>query len=289
MVEMDAASERSRSLRCFVGFFGITRGLARVIDSIERNIFAPLDLAGVAATCVAHLNKPVVLDAPRSGEPGIDFVADNLERLRLNKVLVEPQSDANIALSLRCALNIPLIFEPDPDGKVRRNAVQQLYSLKRLGMMYEDYGPRNFDFAVILRPDLRYLDTMPLRQILALLGVRGMHAWKPGFKPAASLVTPSWHQWGGLNDRFAFATSAGARTYMNRLDHLPEFCRVRPAFQGEALLKFAVEQDGVRTAKTWMRAERVRSDGSVAWRDKLGRKERWRLRMEKAMHTILYI
>ncbi len=277
-----------RSLRCFVGFFGITRGLPRVIDSIERNIFAPLDLGGISTTCAAHLNKPHVLDAPRSGEAGINFVQDDLGRLRLDKVLVERQSDVNIAPFLHCALRVPLIFEPDPDGKVRRNVVQQLYSLQRLGMMYEEYGPKNFDFAVILRPDLRYLNAMPLREILAQLGVNGAHTWRRRLKPAASLITPAWHEWGGLNDRFAFATSAGARTYMNRLDHLPEYCRIRPAFQGEALLKFAVEQDGIRSARTWMRAERVRSDGSVAWRDKLGRKERLRLATQKMFNRLLY-
>ena len=274
---MNLKLSSTHRLRCFVGFFGITRGLNNVIDSIERNIFNPLEEAGVDIVRAAHLNRPTILYAPRSGEAATPFRMDDLTRLHLDHVLVEPQSDDAIATPLEEALSIPLIFEPDADGSVRRNVVRQLYSLQCLGKLFETCAPEAIDFVVIARPDLRYLHRMPLRQILARLGIAGapgIDVLRRAFQPAAELVTPSWHQWGGLNDRFAFASPRGARTYFNRIVHLSEFCRTQPAFQGEALLKFATEQDGIRVATTWMRAERVRIDGSVAVRDVPGRKER---------------
>jgi hypothetical protein len=289
------ATSKSRPLRCFVGFFGITRRLDRVIESIEQHIFAPLDQAGIATVCAAHLNRPDILDAPRSGETNVQFEidVDALMRLRLDRQMLEPQSDERIAAPLALALGLPLMFgEQDPEGATRRNAVRQLYSLKRLAGIYEDYGPANFDFVILVRPDLRYLDRLPLQQIVAQLGIGGlpgMASLRRRFKPVASLITPSWQTWGGLNDRFAFATAAGARTYLNRMDHLPDYCKTRSEFQAEALLKFAAERDGLQTATTWMRAERVRSDGSVAPRDMPRRRERWRRAIVYPFHRVLQI
>jgi hypothetical protein len=280
-------------LRCFVGFFGITRGIEYTSESISKKVLLPLSRAGIQTTCFAHFNEPTFLHAPRSGEHNVPFKTGNLAQLCIDRLVIEPQSEANIQVYLQDVLSLPVKFgEQDAEGSIRKNALHQLHSLRRLGQLFEDSGTENVDFILLARPDMRYLDSLPIQQVLSQLGLSGLpgvRTIRRRFEPVADLVAPSWHQWGGLNDRFAIATPTAARSYLNRINLIPAFVRSHAEFQGEALLKFAMERDGVRTTTTWMRAERVRSDGTVPPLDIPGRKERLRRAFTYPVHRALQI
>ena len=276
---------RRARVRCLVGFFGITRGLSWTLPSIEANIYEPLRRAGIDVTRMAHFNHPQVLHAPRSGEGALPFAIDDLSGLRLDHHIVEPQRSTNLVAHEPVIMRIPQADEDDADGSTRRNALHQLYSLQRLWQIIEANGPASaFDMLVLLRPDLRYLDPLPVVKLCALLDLgrrssvaRAARTTRRLFRPGVDLIVPWWHSWGGLNDRFAICTPEGAFTYTNRLDDLSTFCAAHAAFRTEELLLFSARRAGLEVGTTSMRADRMRSNGQIEARDRdrvHGRRER---------------
>ena len=262
--------------RCFVGFFGLTRGLTWTIDSIEKNVYAPLQRAGLDVVRAAHFNAPQTLQSPRSDENDVPFTTGNLDRLKLDRVVIEPQSEDNIRPYLDAALAVPFRDEGDATGLTRTNALHQLYSLRGLSRLFETMDPDSYSIVILLRPDLRYLEPLPMRQILARLRVRPNSLPRQGLRflrrlgrPEADIVVPNWQSWGGYNDRFAFATPQSARIYMNRIENVRDFCAARSYFHPETLVKFSLVQAGLRVTGTWVFAERVRSHGAVSKDDLL--------------------
>ncbi|WP_341632023.1 hypothetical protein [Sphingomonas agri] len=131
------------------------------------------------------------------------------------------------------------------------NLLSQLYSLKqvwRLGELTSD----EYDIYIFLRPDLEYLDPLEAKVVFGQILDGG-----------TDLVTPSWHQWGGLNDRFAFCSRKGAEAYALRLDLVEEFCAETGHLNAEELLSYVAAKTSLRLRYTNMRAMRIRADGAT--------------------------
>jgi hypothetical protein len=270
--------------RCFVGFFGITRGLNWTIDSIEQNVYAPLERAGLELFRAAHFNSPQVLHSPHSSEVGVPFSVGDLTRLKLDTQHIEPQSNDNLTPYLEAASVLANNREPDPDGSIRRNSMHQLYSLKGLGRLFEQSDPASYCAVILLRPDLRYIDPFPVTRFLAqlhraspwrrdLIGENARLLRRLG-RPEADIIVPHWQGWGGTNDRFAIATKEAARVYMNRLDYLPNYCSSHSFYHPESLLKFSLARAGMRVAGTMTLAMRTRSNGTPDAQDVEEKKKR---------------
>ena len=263
--------------RWFIGFFGITRALEWTIESIEQKIYAPLESAGIELIRAAHFNQPATLEAPRSKEVDVPFQVGDLSRLRLDHQVIEPQSNENIATFFKAALEVPYRDEEDPGGFTRRNALHQLYSLRGLGKIFSGLQPGSFQAALLLRPDMRYVDPLPVSQMLARLHrgspwrrapwTEGVRLLRRTGKPEADIITPSWSLWGGYNDRFCVATPEAALVYMNRIHEVENYCRELGNFHSETLLKYAMTKAGMRGTGTKMRAQRIRSDGSIHFQE----------------------
>ena len=265
------------TVRVFIGFFGLARALDRTIDSIERNVFAPLEKENIEIVRAAHLNCPAFVHSPRSGESMIRYTPPDLTRLRLDAVTLEEQSDDHVAGPLATIMNIPYFNESDDDGNMRRNVIHQMNSLKGLGRLLDKMDPASYNAVIILRPDLRYIDPLPIRKFLAQIDPSALlsgsmthkiaQSARRGLKGQADLITPDWHQWNGLNDRIAIATPRAASVYLNRIDMLESYGATHSHFQSEHLLKFVAERAGLKTAGTWIRANRVRATGEEEGRD----------------------
>jgi SAM-dependent methyltransferase len=272
--------------RVLIGFFGMIRRLDAVIDSIEQNIFAPLEQAGIEFDVAGHFNCPRVVHSPRSGEFMLPYETPDLSRLRLSHVIQEEQTDETAALGIEQVMRIPQKHEADEDGLMRRNATYQIYSLHRLHALMEDrFAMDDYDAILLLRPDLRYLDPLPvaaidreLHQPYRSLSERARLQVQRGLRPSSDIVLPGWHKWGGVNDRFAMATPAAARTYMSRLRMLPDFIADNSHFQSELLLHYVLKRARLRIGEMDARAERVRADGHVEQRDitRVERRPVWR-------------
>ena len=272
--------------RVLIGFFGMIRSLDAVIDSIEQNIFAPLEQNGIEFDVAGHFNCPRVVHSPRSGEFMLPYETPDLSRLRLGHVIQEQQTDQTAALGIEQVMRIPQKHEKDEDGLMRRNAIYQIYSLHRLHeLMEERFAMDDYDAVLLLRPDLRYLDPLPissidreLHQPYRSLADRARLQVQRGLRPGADIVLPGWHKWGGVNDRFAIGTPGAARTYMSRFRMLPNFIADNSHFQSELLLHYVLTRARLRIGEMGARAERVRADGNVEQRDvtRVERRPVWR-------------
>ncbi|MBB5685750.1 hypothetical protein [Sphingobium boeckii] len=272
------------TVRVFVGFFGLARALDRTIDSIEQHVFAPLLAENIEIVRAAHLNCPSVVHAPRSGETMVRYTRPDLSRLKLDALTLEEQSDERVADYIARIMKIPQYWEADEDGNMRRNVIHQMNSLKGLYTLLSGMDPQSFNAIILLRPDLRYIDPLPIRKFMAQidpsvrLSTGKMHplgqALRRGLRGPVDLITPDWHQWNGLNDRIAIATPQAAAAYLNRIDLLDDYAATHTHFQSEHLLKFAIERAGLKNAGTWVRANRVRTTGEEEGRD-TDRKQPW--------------
>jgi hypothetical protein len=233
---------------CLVGFYGLNRSLRWTGESIRRNVLESL-ARRFNVTRVAHFNKPDLIHSPRSGELMVPSTMDGIEHLELHRCEVEKQTDDGISHVLPIILNTPLKFEPDPDGIIRKNVLYQLYSLSRLGRMLDEQEPNRFSLFALLRADLEYIDEVPTVDIAQRIG------------NGEDLITPSWHQFGGLNDRFAFASRRGAHVYLNRLDRVASYCESQGEIHSEAMLKYVAESAGLSLGFIDTRARRVRATG----------------------------
>jgi hypothetical protein len=246
-----SSGARPAKNRCFIGFFGLNRSLRWTAPSIRRNVIDPLRHAGFDCFVAAHFNQPAVIHHPASGERRVKLRRRAIKMLDIDLQWIEPQSEESVAELLDTAMSVPFRDYPDPDGGTRRNILYQMHSLRRVWQMLNVVGAQNFDVLLLLRPDIEYIDRIDI------------HAVDQITSGAVDMVTPSWHQWGGLNDRFAFCNSQAAEVFLTRWDRVADFCRMHDYLHPEQLLHDAVRDAGLRLVTTEQRALRVRATGET--------------------------
>jgi hypothetical protein len=226
-------------------YFGITRSLAYTFDSIAANVLQPARHLGETRV-FAHLYRQTQINNPRSKEFGaLDpdeyqiLMADELELEEPNECLARMRYDE-------------LLKHPDPwrdDYKSIKNLMHQLHSLERVGDLARKWSA---DVYVFVRPDLCYLDPLDLflKQAIACR--------------QPTVLYPNWQHHGGLNDRFAIvAGTTAARAYSQRGRLLHECYEIfEKNFNGERLLGYAILKAGCLTQPIYVRAQRVRFDGT---------------------------
>ncbi|HET6606864.1 MAG TPA: hypothetical protein VFG62_09365 [Rhodopila sp.] len=240
--------------RCLIGYFGLARLIAATAPAIETCFIAPLREAGFEILRAGHFNAPPVLDNPRSGEHGAVPDSDPARALVLDAWEQEPQMDAAITDAFAIARRYPDAF--DDDYRSLRNLCHQLRSLNRLWLLLAAFRPAPDDIVLLLRPDLLYLDRLSIS-----LDLGGLLSGQ------ADLVVPGWQSWGGLNDRFAFATPHAARIYTTRYRLIEDGCRARGTLHAESFLAFTAASHGLRVARTGLRGVRLRANGDIAGND----------------------
>ncbi|PPQ29343.1 hypothetical protein [Rhodopila globiformis] len=242
-------------MRCFIGFFGLTRSLKQTVDSIRSGFYAPLFAAGIPMLRAGHFNLPDCIDNPRSGEAAL--VPDRRETalLDLDLCWVEPQSDAMIAEAWQFARAYPDAFG---DGyRSLANLCHQLHSLRRLWSLLRMLGAERRDIVLLLRPDLLYLDVLDIEAHV-----------QPLLSGQADIIVPGWQGWGGLNDRFAFCTGHAASLYATRLRRFRDGCRAIGTMHAETFLKWLLQEQELRVMTTGLRAVRLRANGAIAANDR---------------------
>jgi hypothetical protein len=241
-------------MRCFIGFFGLTRSLPHTVGAIRAGFYEPLRKAGIDTLRAGHFNLPETITNPRSGEFGI--IPDRAEStsLELDICWVEPQVHATIVREFEVARGFPDTFG-DQYGSLG-NLCHQLHSLERLWKLLELLGAIETDIVLLLRPDLLYLDLFdPATHLVPLID------------GSADLIVPRWQGWGGLNDRFAFCTGRAAKIYATRIRLFADACLAMQGMHAERFLHFVARQQGLRIASTDLRAVRVRANGRIAAND----------------------
>jgi hypothetical protein len=237
-------------MRVAVVFFGVARGVSVTIASIKSRIYACNPGDEFSFFTVASLNLVERINNPRTGETGV--LVDPAEAFLLDAdvyALVR-QNDAAIADAFAAVRRQRDYF--DNEWISVRNSLHQLASLRRAWRLCLDAGA--FDYFLFVRPDLIYNDDIKLRDIVS------------GFDGGGNIALPAWHDWGGLNDRFALADATAARHYAARLDLVAAYC-AETVFHPESFLAYALEQGGCRVCVLPVKAQRVRGDGAIVRED----------------------
>ena len=241
-------------MRCFIGFFGLTRSLSHTAAAIRTGFYEPLQKAGIDTLRAGHFNLPETITNPRSGEFGITPDRAESTSLDLDICWVEPQVHATIAREFETARGFPDTF--GDQYRSLDNLCHQLHSLERLWKLLELLGAIDTDIVLLLRPDLLYLDLFDPATHLA-----------PLINGSADLVVPGWQSWGGLNDRFAFCTGRAAKIYATRIHLFVDACLAMQGMHAESFLRFVAQRQGLKIASTDLRAVRLRANGRIAESD----------------------
>jgi hypothetical protein len=248
----DIIGQPGSGQECFVGYFGLNRSLDITSTSISANVIEPFHRLGFRTVSAAHLNSPAIINSPRSGER--DVVANDFGIQNINCELLwqEPQRVGCIEpLASNIFDNYPVKGEADDDRIIRRNALLQMYSQAKLLALLRLIGLDRFKVFCLARPDLLFIDEIPNTAIMSIAD------------GSVDIITPTWHRWGGLNDRFALCSPRGAQVYLDRLNWVLPFCLEKGYFHSEEILQYSMEISGLKYDFMPTRARRVRSTGLI--------------------------
>jgi hypothetical protein len=232
-------------MRAVAIFYGLPRSLRWTSDSIARNAIGTLAALGADIVKVGHFNAPATINNPRSGEHGIPYRHPDYSRLGLDRLVVDVQDDSAVAETLQAFRHHDLGAETGINS--HRNLLHALASLKKAWALAHDLPA---DLYLLLRPDLEYIDPWPAADIVPRL-----------LSGEIEFACPSWHDWGGVNDRYAVATPRAAAAYVSRFDRIAEIAALNEPRNSEQILAWVLEQADIRIGHFPSRALRVRSDG----------------------------
>jgi len=184
----------------------------------------------------------------RTREFGIPITRRGVDLLNLDAMIFERQEESRLqASTLQAIDSLPASPQLEPrQGMI--NLLFQLYSLNQMWNLVQAL-PERRDVYIFLRPDMEYLDSLDVD--LLMKQIRG----------GADLITASWGQWGGLNDRFAFCSPKGAEIYARRIGLVQRFCEENGHLNAEELLKSVAHWNQLALEYTSLRAFRVRANG----------------------------
>lgn len=199
-------------------------------------------------------NKLMLLQInnPRSGESHVrvDWRAHKLLQPTASEV-----EDANVIFYQRFSDNFPdYLLHGDswnePHHTSLRNLLLQLHSLQEVtslqGRYAREHGP--FDVVIAVRSDLWFFNKLNIDHVRAAM------------QSNATVYTPAFDTWGGLNDRFAIGHPDAMHRVMNRLNDALAYSADNP-LHSETFLKHVVEMHGLSAANTDLVFERVRGNG----------------------------
>lgn len=236
-------------MRVSVALFGLNRSLPWTYKSIERCLIQPLKLAGATVKVFAHFNAPKNLNNPRSGEWNGLFKNASLDKLQIDKIVVEPQKD-EYTEDIWQHFKHHDLQSNDFTGATHRNLINQYRSQMKVHELIQASEGGQVDAILFARPDLEYLDPLPADEALGLIQAGTF-----------DILTPIWHRWGGLNDRIALCCPRAAKAYASRLTLLDEIVQLNKPMNAESVLRYVIQKNNLRNGDLMIRGVRVRYTG----------------------------
>lgn len=238
----------THDVRCFIILSGLPRSLRWTERNILRHVILPFRSAAKQVSVVAHFNLPAVVDNPRSLEHSIPLPVPDLRAIAPDISMIERQSEGHVAAKLLAFRSHKLIGADDDRSKV--NLLQSYYSLQSAWWLAERAGVEPGDVIIFIRPDLDYIDPWSPGELIARILDRG-----------EDLICPSWHQFGGLNDRMAVASYSGAKLYTRRWDFVERIAEEGVPLSSEQILARCAAIESLDVGSFAARGLRVRADG----------------------------
>ena len=237
-------------MRVALAFFGITRSLKYVINTIETNIFDILSKAGIVYETFIHtysINGEYV--NIRAKETHAKVNNDEYKLLNAKYVQVDDQDEIKNKLNLEQYRS-----KPDP-WKTNYNSVDNFiiaqYSKMKVTSMISSNSSEPFDFIIYLRPDVSYLNELSIN----FLKLCDDH----------QICIPDFHKYGPyrINDRFAICNMNNYKIYGNIFDQLLHLSRIMPLHSETIIGKLLLENQ-INIKYIRFRFQRIRIDGRNA-------------------------
>ena len=203
--------------------FGLNRSLSKTHHSIRTNILKELDDNNVNFTIYANFIETSLIHNERSGEIKTQPEQSPETFLKFEKISYSDQS------SIDQSINWNKVFEfgdtynqidtsnTSSPNSTTKNIFRSLYCLKA---SFELIDKNKLSSPTLfIRPDTEFQNKLDVDLLFRLLEVKPKN-FAFG-KTDGVALTPNWHCWSGVNDRFAVCTSGSASiAYAKRFDHL---------------------------------------------------------------------
>ena len=228
-----------------VCFFGLTRSLKYTLPDIEKNIFQVLKDNNINYDIYLHTYNLKELNLKRSGENN-NLDTDEWKLLKPNYYQIDNQEDFDKSYDYEFIKKYGDYWKTDFQNTF--NLIRQFNSLNQLKKLIK----KKYDYYLILRPDLLYIDKLDINLINKYLDNKNI------------IITPGWEKWRGLNDRFCFCSEDVMKIYTSRLDNVRKYLRdTKKSLHSETYLKYIIEKNNIKNINTNMRAKRIRSNGVI--------------------------
>ena len=231
-------------------FFGMNRSLSKTFASIDECIFQPLRNISLDFDVYTSFMDPgESFSNLRSNERNMVV---EYESAQLLKPTIEILTDQREFDKLFNEVDLSQYDDAWKDNhSSTRNLFRQLYSIK-VGYESAINSGRKYDYYFFFRPDMRYLDAFNYCEYIVHL---------ERILERGTIITPDWHLFGGLNDRYAMCNSVAAKVYSSRFDHAVEYLVANKRIHSETFLLDILKQESVDfSLKSHEKAMRVRAD-----------------------------
>lgn len=230
--------------RVAICFFGLPRALNSTLSSIRQRLILPLR-AMANLSIYVHTFDIMALTNDRSKEYSARIRPQDVTFLEPTSYVIESQNEF--------MRHLPTDFcrkhgDPWHDNyNSLRNFICQLRSLSRVTDLMMKDG--SFDSVVFARPDVQFFNSIEVLQVLA--------------SENQTIYVPPFHNFGGVNDRFAFGRQDVMSLYGRRESSLADYCAKFPA-HSERYLQWYLQYKNITIKRTPLLFGRVRANG-VLW------------------------
>jgi len=236
-------------MKIAICFFGITRNFSKyTLDSIERYLFAEVARHDQNFRRFAHFNTIAEVSNKRSRENNVPVDPEEFKLLNCDAVAQTDQREVDRQIDFDYIQQFGDLWHDDYGSL--KNLLRQFYSLNAVtDLLLAQSKAVPFDVVIFSRVDVRFESPVEIPSILP-----------------ATLYTPWFDKYHGLNDRFAMGNLETMVTYGRRQSMIRQYCEEtgKPLGAENYLLWYA-RKHGWRTRDLKsINFSRVRAHGVVS-------------------------
>ncbi|CAM9293291.1 unnamed protein product [Chrysoparadoxa australica] len=273
-----SAEDETPVARVALCFYGLSRSTRYTIASIEEHILEPLKKNNVEYDIFVHsyiVKKPQPNPRAREKQSDVELLLEQREDYKLlnpTKLMLSTQDDVDKVIVNYNPLYAQVSGRYRYGEKATKlNIFRARHSMEMAWNVMDSYLAENnlapYDSVVFLRPDVLFLSDLDLPSRLPM--------------PPSTIFAPSFHAWGGVNDRFAYGDCASMHRYAHRIEdpaasqdskggkkwlmwHFNNFSQPNT----EIFLRSHLESKKVHVTSVDMEFARIRVNGKVNHKDK---------------------
>ncbi len=226
-------------------FWGLCRSTNFVLDSINENIFIPLNEMNIDYDIYMHTYKLFEKSYDYSGNL-LDINNDNWKLLNPDYVIIDNQSKIDDIIDINNYNKYKNSWEDKKDNhKIVHNFIRALYSLKQVTSLWQN-RKNNYDYIMYIRPDVLYLNKLT-----------------PDFFDINNnqIILQNTNKF-PISDRFGIGKPDTMLIFGNRYDEINEYIK-NNNIHSETFLNYILNKNNIEIKELTFDFKLVRSNGDV--------------------------